>query len=25
MEYIDQLSIDTKPLFVNCDGTPMPW
>jgi short-subunit dehydrogenase len=25
MQYIDQLSIDTKPLFVNCDGTPMPW
>jgi len=25
MKYIDQLSINTKPLFVNCDGTPMPW
>jgi len=25
MNYIDDLTTDTKPLFVNCDGTPMPW
>ena len=25
MTYIDHLTTDTKPLFVNCDGTPMPW
>jgi len=25
MSYIDDLTTDTKPLFVNCDGTPMPW
>ncbi|MEO1930120.1 MAG: SDR family oxidoreductase [Gammaproteobacteria bacterium] len=25
MNYIDALTTDTKPLFVNCDGTPMPW
>ena len=25
MNYIDALATDTKPLFVNCDGTPMPW
>ena len=25
MSYINDLTTDTKPLFVNCDGTPMPW
>ena len=25
MSYIDNLTAETKPLFVNCDGTPMPW
>lgn len=25
MSYIDALTAETKPLFVNCDGTPMPW
>ena len=25
MKYIDDLTIDTTPLFVNCDGAPMPW
>ena len=25
MNYIDGLTAETKPLFVNCDGTPMPW
>ena len=25
MSYIEDLTIETKPLFVNCDGTPMPW
>ena len=25
MNYIDDLTAETKPLFVNCDGTPMPW
>ena len=25
MSYIDDLTAETKPLFVNCDGTPMPW
>lgn len=25
MSYIEELTIETKPLFVNCDGTPMPW
>ena len=23
--YIDKLTLDSQPLFVNCDGTPMPW
>ena len=25
MRYIDNLALDSQPLFVNCDGTPMPW
>ena len=25
LSYIDKLTIDTEPLFVNSDGTPMPW
>jgi len=25
LSYIDELTIDTEPLFVNCDGAPMPW
>ena len=25
MKYIDDLTKDTTPLFVNCDGAPMPW
>ena len=25
IHYIDRLTIDSQPLFVNCDGTPMPW
>ena len=25
LSYIDELTIDTVPLFVNSDGTPMPW
>ena len=25
MSYIEDLTIETKTLFVNCDGTPMPW
>ncbi len=25
MSYIDQLTIDAEPLFVNSDGSPMPW
>jgi NAD(P)-dependent dehydrogenase (short-subunit alcohol dehydrogenase family) len=25
LSYIDKLTIDTEPLFVDSDGTPMPW
>jgi len=25
IQYIDNLTLDTEPFFVNCDGTPMPW
>jgi len=25
LSYIDELTIQTEPLFVNSDGTPMPW
>ena len=25
IHYIDRLTVDNQPLFVNCDGTPMPW
>ena len=25
LSYIDQLTLDAEPLFVNADGTPMPW
>jgi hypothetical protein len=25
LSYIDELTIETEPLFVNSDGTPMPW
>ncbi len=25
LSYIDQLTLDAEPLFVNSDGTPMPW
>ena len=25
IHYIDCLTVDKQQLFVNCDGTPMPW